>query len=269
MVFSEEEKNFIIEKHFEGFTREQICGFLGIKTPIYITEVFKEKGLCTTGKRDRYPVNENYFSVIDSNEKAYWLGMMYSDGNIIKGNKGIQLQLKDKAHLEKFKEALGAKNHKITESLDNRWSKKCYYYHFSVKSKKLANDLNNLGCTPNKSLTLEKIPDIPEEFILDFVRGYFDGDGSIHQTTSGYRISFVGTQKFLREIQNILQVNTKISNQGTGMAYVFQVMGNKQLLRILDSLYKTSSEKTRLTYKYNIYLEFCNLLGASPSNLEI
>ena len=42
---------------------------------------------------------------------------------------------------------------------------------------------------PNKSLTMDKTPDIPSELMRHFIRGYFDGDGSIilSHNTSYYR----------------------------------------------------------------------------------
>lgn len=63
-------------------------------------------------------------------------------------------------------------------------------------------DLFALGCTPRKSLTINLIPDIKKEFIPSFIRGYFDGDGSIYQTgkIKMWRISFTGTKNFLENI---------------------------------------------------------------------
>ena len=58
----------------------------------------------------KYTRNENIFSKIDSPDKAYWLGVMYSDGYISKAqytNKfGIAVAEKDEEWLEKFKEFL-------------------------------------------------------------------------------------------------------------------------------------------------------------------
>ena len=57
-----------------------------------------------------YTINENSFSTIDSPDKAYWLGVMYSDGYISKTeytNKfGISVAERDKKWLEKFKQFL-------------------------------------------------------------------------------------------------------------------------------------------------------------------
>jgi hypothetical protein len=54
--------------------------------------------------------------------------------------------------------------------------KQCYKIKFNNII--MAQWLVDHGCVPAKSLIL-KMPDIPEEYFRDFVRGYFDGDGCI------------------------------------------------------------------------------------------
>lgn len=50
-------------------------------------------------------------------------------------------------------------------------------YTIQIGSKKLYEKLLKLGFTPNKSLTLV-FPNIPDNVLRHFLRGYFDGDGS-------------------------------------------------------------------------------------------
>lgn len=50
---------------------------------------------------------------------------------------------------------------------------------FSISSNKLADWFISKGCTPNKSLTL-KFPTVPEKYIPDFIRGCWDGDGTVY-----------------------------------------------------------------------------------------
>ena len=49
--------------------------------------------------------DEHSFDVIDTEEKAYWLGFLYADGNVsnTKNEVGITLQSSDIKHLYKFK----------------------------------------------------------------------------------------------------------------------------------------------------------------------
>lgn len=56
------------------------------------------------------------------------------------------------------------------------------YSRIQISSKTLTADLLKLGCTPRKSLTL-KFPNDgifkSNDLIRHFIRGYFDGDGSV------------------------------------------------------------------------------------------
>ena len=80
-----------------------------------------------------YPRNSNYFTNIDSSEKAYWLGFMYADGTVSSKTNTIALGLKDEEHVEKFKQAIGAYNNKISVVTDNRFSQPCIMYDFSIR----------------------------------------------------------------------------------------------------------------------------------------
>ena len=73
----------------------------------------------------------------------------------------------------------------------------------------LALDLKNLGLYPNKSLTItfpnETI--LPKQYIYDFIRGYFDGDGCIMTSeTSKHKlqISIIGSKSFIESLKNFI-----------------------------------------------------------------
>ena len=110
---------------------------------------------------------------------AYVLGFFTADGNMIKNKRGayfISIEIIDRNILEKMKEVMGS-NHKIGV----RNSKKNNYqqsYRLQIGSKKMFSDLSDLGLTPSKSKTID-LPKIPNQYLPDFVRGYFDGDGCI------------------------------------------------------------------------------------------
>lgn len=52
-----------------------------------------------------YSLDENVFEVVDTEEKAYWLGFLYADGYVSDAKNDIEIGLaeKDAAHLEKAK----------------------------------------------------------------------------------------------------------------------------------------------------------------------
>lgn len=144
-----------------------------------------------------FKFNNRIFDVIDTEQKAYWLGFLFADGYLSSSSYNMELSLgiKDRAHLQKFADFLEHHNNVKVDS---------YRCRFSVTNKHLWETLNRLGCTPRKSLTL-KFPD-PEIFkspllIRDFIRGYFDGDGCIYFTKTGrLSCSVLGTKEFITEI---------------------------------------------------------------------
>lgn len=75
----------------------------------------------------------------------------------------------------------------------------CERCRWSIVNKHLWNTLNNLGCTPQKSLTL-KFPNIGSELFISFIRGYFDGDGCLtyYKGDKVYpKCDILGTEGFL------------------------------------------------------------------------
>ena len=113
---------------------------------------------------------------------AYVLGFFTADGSMTKNKRGahfVEFEITDKDLLYKIRELLGS-NHKITEIKRNtRWKNT---YRLQIGSKEIFNDLIRLGMTPNKSKTVD-LPNVPNKYFSDFVRGYFDGDGNV---VSGY-----------------------------------------------------------------------------------
>lgn len=257
IAWTEEQVAYIIDKYInENYTLKQLGSEFGCSY-VTIRNLLNKHHIQSRGNKQGYPRNEFYFNKIDTPEKAYWLGFLYADGCVHSHNYEVSVNITDKEHVEKFKKAIGAINHRITETMDSRWKNAKILYQLSIKDKQLHNDLIKWGCIPQKSLQLNSFPNIPRDYVSHFIRGYFDGDGSLHylQGTNNFRISFLGTPEFLKEIQKETQTTQISLAKGTGQAYVLQIAGRKQVVRILEYLYQDSEEKTRLDRKYKKYLD--------------
>ena len=169
----------------------------------YASEILKQQGVSL---RKKISSNDTIFEKIDTEEKAYWLGFLYADGNVYykeeKVTYRIELGLaeKDLNNIEKFKNFLNCTNEiKYRESTKS--------YRLMIPSKKICNDLIKLGCVPNKSLilTFPTEEQVPLELQKHFIRGYFDGDGSISYRKSGGSpgISVMGTLEFLLKLNEV------------------------------------------------------------------
>lgn len=92
----------------------------------------------------------------------------------------LELQLKDKDIIEKFKNVLNLTS-KITYSKHKKNGVISESVIISFCSIKMAKDLEKYGIVPNKTYITKHLPTIPEEFERHFLRGLIDGDGSIYQ----------------------------------------------------------------------------------------
>ena len=123
----------------------------------------------------KYYYDTKSFEIINTPEKAYWLGFIFADGNVVytKSTKNLKLTSKDKEILIKFKKFLKSNN---PIKIDKRISIR---YYIVISSKKIVKDLMKVGVVPNKRYCLKFPKFLKPNLIKYFIKGYFDGDGWI------------------------------------------------------------------------------------------
>jgi hypothetical protein len=216
-----------------------------------LSRSLKEEGYKVINYHNLPKFDENIFDVIDTEDKAYWLGFLYADGAVSLDRNTIELSLKssDVEHLKKFRDFLGfEKNKKIYQD-----KIRC---RIQITNKHLKQQLIFLGCFPQKSLNLKfpTLQQVPSHLHRHFIRGYVDGDGSVMLNTrrNAGRINILGTKHML---QNILTVTgwrkNKISQHGKENVYSVEWAGY-YVTSYLDYLYKDAS--IYLDRKYKRYL---------------
>ena len=137
---------------------------------------------------------------------------------------------------------------------------------FSISNQYLVKALRNLGFDSNKTTSCT-FPNISEEFYLPFIRGYFDGDGSLTKYVANdgyerYSCSICGTESFLLFVKNYLEqkynckFNSKLIKRfdTENCCYALAMSGKKNSIHFLNLLYKDSN--ISLDRKYNKYLSF-------------
>lgn len=160
------------------------------------------------GRKRQCTLNENYFQELDSKDKAYFLGFIYADGFITKRSQGqniLGLTLAEIEPIDKFKKYIQTDKKVGYYKKSNGYSDKSYEYKLALISDKLVSDIEKLGVVERKTLTLT-FPDIREDLIPHFIRGYFDGDGSVflykdsreeYSYNEYLGINICGTKEFL------------------------------------------------------------------------
>lgn len=242
--------------------------------PESIRNLLRKEGIAITNKKMRhYPRDSHYFDIIDTPDKAYWLGMFYADGTLQKNTNQLAIYLKDKEHIEKLKTALHALNHKIIEVTDTRFNNLCKTYGFTIRDAGLYNGLLNHGVMPNKSYELFGLPKINNiNLMRHFIRGYYDGDGGLSYSIrepyyrSTFTISFTGNKQFLEELKTLLGLERLRLSQNSisKITYQFTISGRQQVLSFLEWLYQDSTDAIRLDRKYNKYIELLNCPAHNP-----
>lgn len=202
------------------------------------------KNTISSAKRLNPKLIENYFENIDTNEKAYWLGFIISDGAITnqadKSKFQLELTLKkeDEDILHLLEKDLGVEG-KVYNSADK-------YKRFSLGSKKIIQDLEKLGITQNKSFTVQ-IPEISTEYEAALMRGIFDGDGgfTVYTRANGKKcmeLSFCGNIYVINWVQKTLIKNlpnlkiNKITNENSIKRIRWSSVKDITLIR--DFIYK-------------------------------
>lgn len=217
----------------------------------------------------KYEYDRSFFKKIDTPKKAYWLGFIYADGYIAGKPEnrrfGIALAKKDESQLIKFKNDISA-TYKIHEyePLEDAYSDN-NYCRIEICGKEIYNILKSHGVFPKKTDIL-KAPKIKDCFKSHFIRGYFDGDGSIYSCLRNektnyheYVVKIVGTIDILDYIKdfieknNIAKINKYYQRKKGNNAYSIELSGNIQVKNFLDLIYKNS--KTFLDRKYKKYKE--------------
>lgn len=199
-------------KHYYDMTAKQISEILRCNVS-KITNAWMKCGL--RGKYRRiYPIScQNYFSTIDTPAKAYYLGFIASDGCVYKrkaynqqGLIRICIVKEDEEILVNLKKELG------TEIPLHYHSGK--YVSLEICCEPIYRDINNLGLHDRKTYDNTIPTDIPNHLFKYFIRGYFDGDGSITKqekielnkvnvSIAGYQNNMQKIIEFLKQ-QNIL-----------------------------------------------------------------
>lgn len=206
----------------------------------------KRAGFCVAELRpDR--VNHDFFRVIDREDKAWCLGLLFADGCIARakkpdgsyGRKWVQLRLKDRDAVEQYHTALDCRNNIATICNGT--------FQSAISSAQLVEDLERYGCVPAKSLIV-RFPELPEEMVRHFVRGFFDGNGcaSAHNkstATPQLRYAFVSTLELLTELREVLRDVIGSSGYLCRQVKVAQLQYNGNLVcrRLADWMYQDAS----------------------------
>ena len=217
----------------------------------------------------RIDVDEDFFSIIDTEEKAYVLGWLYADGNVNKNT--WRIQIADLDILEKIKELVKYKGEIADVQPPKKFPHRKVQYTINVCRKKMVDDLARLGVVPKKSLII-KFPtedQVPKHLLGHFLRGVFDGDGSITKCAKGgFAISLTSTQDFLDEMMKLFKSDFSLYERFPDRKTTSRSLmcGKKSAIyEFLDFIYRDAT--VYLDRKYKLYKEFVQWYTLYPDGI--
>ena len=253
-------------------------------------------------------IRHSFFSKIETELQAYLLGFYAADGSIDEKRKTLRvhLQKQDNEIVYLFKDVISPDartftvQSKIVTGRNGMKVQGHESFGVDITSAEICNDLVNLGIGYNKTYCNLRIPkQIPDKFIKDFIRGYFDGDGCITgyvpnepNKNPRFRIRFdidAKKQSILLDFINFFQrngVNVNLNYLKRDDMYRLTTGSKKEICKIFELLYNNCNfYLSRKFNKFNHYVntevtqlitEYCNAQEVSvnesnnpPKSVEV
>jgi len=176
---------------------------------------------------------------------SYILGYITADGCICvsKNRKhpfSLNITSKDKAHLYNIRAILGS-GHRIGKKKNGRGD---IAFQLQIRNPVLTEDLMNKGILPRKTYHLDPIV-VPDRYFRDFIRGFFDGDGTVYQYA----------------VNKVPQIKAKLLS--TSLSFIEDI--NERICRNLGIPLKTihhiadrNSDKRMTKHEISFYINDCD-----------
>jgi hypothetical protein len=212
-----------------------------------VRRLLKSMGVLRNTKPYQKCINHNWLDTVDTEEKAYFLGLLAADGWLDRNSLFISLQQADRELLEALQSRIvpfiplahyKAGRMNVDDSVrlvitSQRWRCRC----------------EELGITPKKSLSMPNVcKNIPLDVRNHFVRGYFDGDGTVgvywnkRLKKKFARVSFLGTKEFLTGVHSAIELPVgTVTIRPPEKIHRLTYSGKKRLLEISEYLYKDAT----------------------------
>jgi len=279
-VYTLDEREAMIAGYAAGVSHAVLAARLDV-TPKHMLKMLRKWGVTPRPRTftwRRLALQVDYFEVIDTAAKAYWMGVLYADGCVKRYHITLGLKRSDGELVRQFGLAVGAETTpKPTQCTEKSTGKVRLGTAICLSSKRMADDLHAKGLVERKTYTcVNPLPHVPPELQSHFMRGFFDGDGGVHLGRSGKANGFTAEFRLIlhqdwfedvrawycERLPLALAVPAKTR---TDFMVNLAWSGSAQVERILDLLYAGSTPETRLARKHSLYLDLKAARAALPA----
>lgn len=180
-------------------------------------------------------INHNYFNTIDSEIKAYMLGIIAGDGSITSKTLEVVANKCDTETLEKFRVILPELR------IHNKNKSNCNY--IKITSRQISQDIQkHLNINVGKKSDKITLPKLDDNLIKHFIRGLMDSDGCIDNpftSEKSPRCFYSSTSKIILNEIKILMSDINISSYISGIKLFFS---GKNAIKFMNYIYEESNE---------------------------
>lgn len=188
-----------------------------------------------------FSLDEDFFEKIDTEQKAYILGFLATDGNVSdsKSNQNrvtLCLQERDEHILKEILQAMRSDS-PINSRPKGSFPGSGPMRYIAMSSKKLASDLAKWGILPRKSMTLT-YTNVSRNLERHYIRGLFDGDGCIHKRGGFY---LLGTEALIDGVIDAVNRHTGIVLTKSKAGRLYRANGYRGSVKVLHWIYRRST----------------------------
>lgn len=232
-------------------TDEQIGKLFGVSGRT-IGEWRRRHSIATKPKVCKYTLDCDFFAVINTEEKAYALGLLSADGSIARSGKQvtIALQQRDVQILIDLRRAMGS-SAVVFDKAAGGFPGSTLRKGITFNSKELVADLAKYGVSPGKSHNL-KYPNIPRHLERHYARGLLDGDGHIRAVPKRL-FYFLGTSALIEGLRLAIASHTGILLKKKKSVGCYRISGYGGSAEVIRWMYQDAT--IFLKRKHRVYLD--------------
>lgn len=237
--FTDVEEEAIAERYRGGESLRSIGRGLGTDHTM-LANALRRRGAIQREAPERnrlYSLDAHTFDAIDSEAKAYWLGFLFADGNVSRRSLIVGLAGVDGHHLQYLADLCKSTAPVALRDLPGGYKGA----RLELTDRHLAARLLELGIEPHRPRPLATMEAIPAALFRHWLRGFFDGDGSVKIRKGQPAASFCGNPVLLSAIRD--HVADSLGGRGSlyphskSAVWYLGFSGRKSCTALYDYLY--------------------------------
>lgn len=256
------EYNKICQLYQKNYTTEEIAKMYNVVDHTIAKILYKCNVQIRQAAHRSIITHHDIFKVVDTPEKAYWLGWLLTDGSVVENHTregrslviAFSLQVQDKYIVENFAKFVGADITKV--KVDNRVNQQAY---FRFSSQTMAEDLAKYNVIPHKT-GKQSLPKLADALMPYLLRGIFEGNGSVYISKGALRTAFYGGHDMINDIARLLDevgVYTPHAIIKRGIISSYHISSRIASYKLFQYIYNDISNNTMICQrKYDKFVTY-------------